>query len=58
MTWRVGRPLKEDKRDKGYRIRLNKEEQDKLKFISEAIGKKPSEMFRDYIDYVYRRLTS
>lgn len=43
----IGRPKKEDCREKQYRVRLNEKEDDMLTFASNAIGIPKSEIFRN-----------
>lgn len=48
----VGRPKKDDSRDKQYRVRLNSEEDSMLKYASSKTGKLKSEIFRHaLVDY-------
>lgn len=49
----TGRPLKEDSRDKQYRVRLNNEEDDMLNYCSEETGKAKSEIFRKALKAYY-----
>ena len=49
----VGRPPKEDSRDKQYRVRLNDAEDDMLSFCSEETGEAKSEIFRKALKAYY-----
>ena len=49
----VGRPPKEDSRDKQYRVRLNEEEDGMLNFCSEETGEAKSEIFRKALKSYY-----
>ena len=42
----LGRPKKEDSREKQYRVRLNDKEDEMLAFASNATGVPKSEIFR------------
>ena len=42
----AGRPIKENRRDKQYRVRLNEEEDEMLSFCSEKTGKPKSDIVR------------
>lgn len=49
----VGRPPKENSRDKQYRVRLNAEEENMLSFCSEETGEAKSDIFRKALKAYY-----
>ncbi|WP_185750766.1 hypothetical protein [Clostridium sp. KNHs214] len=49
----VGRPPKDDSRDKQYRVRLNDVEDDMLSFCSKETGEAKSEIFRNALKSYY-----
>ena len=52
----AGRPKLADSRDKQYRVRLNDEEDDMLKHISQATGIPKSEVFRHALVDLYHKV--
>lgn len=49
----AGRPIKENRRDKQYRVRLNEEEDEMLSFCSEKTGKPKSDIVRSALKTYY-----
>lgn len=52
----VGRPKKDDSRDKQYRVRLNNEEDRMLNYASSKTGKLKSEIFRQALVEYYNKV--
>lgn len=52
----VGRPKKDDSRDKQYRVRLNDKEDDMLAFASKVTGIPKSEIFRKAMQDYYEKV--
>ena len=51
-----GRPKLEDSRDNQYRVRLNDEEDRRLDYVSERLGKPKSEILRLALDDYYNKI--
>lgn len=52
----AGRPVKENRRDKQYRLRLNEEENEMLSFCSEKTGKPKSDIVRRALKVYYENI--
>ena len=50
---RLGRPKKDDSRNKQYRIRLNDKELEELDYVSNAMHKEKSILIREVIHNLY-----
>ncbi len=55
MVKRRGRPLKENAKRKGIRVRLNNEEADMLSELSAKTGRTRSDIFVDLMRKEYKR---
>ena len=55
MVKRRGRPLKENAKRKGIRVRLNNEEADMLSELSAKTGRTRSDIFIDLMHTEYKR---
>lgn len=55
MAPRTGRPPLENPRDKGYRIRMTREEETRLDYCCKVLGLTKADVIRQGIDAMYEK---